>query len=245
VTRGDVPILRPAVLALFDIDGTLLLGPPRAHQEALVRALADVYGVAATPDDLRAVRPNGRTDQEIALLVLAAAGVAAGPARAGLRRWMERAVELYPAADADQPAPRAAPGAAEALARVAAAGVTLGLLTGNIEAIAHAKMARAGLGGWFPRGRGAFGSDHERRDALVPIAEARAAEPGAVVVVGDTPRDIACARAGGARCVAVVTTHAADELAAADVVVADLAEAADAIVVWARAQRPSAPITRS
>jgi phosphoglycolate phosphatase-like HAD superfamily hydrolase len=236
------------VLCLLDIDGTLLLGPPHAHQEALVGALADVYGVAATADDLRAVRPNGRTDQEIALLLLAAAGVDEAVARAGLRRWMARAVELYPAADAARPAPRAAPGAAAALARVAGAGVTPALLTGNLEAIAHAKMARAGLGGWFPRGRGAFGSDHERRDALVPIAEARAQEPGAVVVVGDTPRDIACARAGGARCVAVVTTHPAEALAEADAVVAGLPEAAEAVAAWAAAERdqsPRAPITRS
>ncbi len=66
-------------------------------------------------------------------------------------------------------------------------------------------MARAGLGRHFARGQGAFGSDHESRDALVPIAARRAGGVTAVVVVGDTPRDIACARAGGARCVAVTT----------------------------------------
>ncbi len=117
-----------------------------------------------------------------------------------------RAAALYPEIDAAGPAPVVAPGAAAALGRMRAAGAELGLLTGNLEPIARAKMARAGLGDWFPEGGGAFGSDHERRGALVPIARARAAaDGGRVAVVGDTPGDIACARAGGARCVAVAT----------------------------------------
>jgi phosphoglycolate phosphatase len=98
-------------------------------------------------------------------------------------------------------------------------------------------MARAGLGGWFPEGGGAFGSDHERRGALVAIARSRAAANGSgptrVAVVGDTPLDIACARAGGALCVAVATGgHGAAELAAADAVAGDLAEAAAAVEGW-------------
>ena len=91
-------------------------------------------------------------------------------------------------------------------------------------------MAAAGLGEWFPRGRGAFGSDHDRRDALVPIAVARDGGDPDVVVVGDTPRDIACAVAGGARCVAVTTgAHGPDDLAGADAV-ADGLPAAAAVI---------------
>jgi phosphoglycolate phosphatase-like HAD superfamily hydrolase len=104
-------------------------------------------------------------------------------------------------------------------------------------------MARAGLGDWFPEGGGAFGSDHERRGALVPIARARAAaDGGRVAVVGDTPGDIACARAGGARCVAVATgPHRAHELVAADAVVGDLAEAAAVIEAWLVPTAPGRP----
>ena len=105
-------------------------------------------------------------------------------------------------------------------------------------------MAHVGLAGFFPAGEGAFGSDHERRDALVPVAIARAraaarcAEPA--VVVGDTPRDVACARAGGARCVAVTTgRHPAAELADADAVVSDLSAAADVILGWRAGGYPS------
>jgi phosphoglycolate phosphatase len=222
------------VLILFDIDGTLLLGTPLAHTAALARALGDVYGVPADVADVVAVGPSGRTDQEIARLVLRERGVPDADVTAGLGAWMARAAEVYPQIDADHPGPAVAPGAAEALSRVAAGPAATALLTGNLEPIAHAKMARAGLSGWFDRGRGAFGSDHERREALVPIAVAREAAPVPAVVVGDTPRDIACARAAGARCVAVTTgLYPASGLAAADAVVPGLVEAVEVLEGWA------------
>jgi phosphoglycolate phosphatase len=221
------------VLVLFDIDGTLLLGTPRAHVEALVSAMADVWGVAAGVEDVVAVRPAGRTDQEIARLVLRASGVADDEVTAGLGAWMARAAALYPGIDAAHPPPVVAPGAAASLGRLGRAPVQTALLTGNLESIAHAKMARAGLGRWFARGRGAFGSDHERRAALVPIAAARAPRPAPVVVVGDTPADVACARAAGARCIAVTTgTHGPGDLAGADAVVPGLAGAVALIESW-------------
>ena len=222
------------MLALFDIDGTLLLGTPRAHTEALTRAMADVWGVRAGLEDVVAIGPAGRTDQEIARLVLRSRGVADADVTDGLGAWMARAAALYPGIDAGHPGPAVAPGAAAALGRVARGPVAMALLTGNLEPIAHAKMDRAGLGGWFARGRGAFGSDHERRDALVPIAVGREPGPVPAVVVGDTPRDIACACAAGARCIAVTTgAHGAGDLAGADAVVPGLAEAAAVIEDWA------------
>jgi phosphoglycolate phosphatase len=224
------------VLILLDIDGTLLHGGPRAHTEALIGAIADVHGTSLGIEDVAAIRPGGRTDQEIVRLVLSAAGVGSREIDRGMAAVVARAAARYPAAQAGSP-PRAAPDAASALGRLARAGVTLALLTGNLEPIARAKMAHVGLGGFFPADEGAFGSDHERRDALVPVAIARAraasrcAEPA--VVVGDTPRDIACARAGGALCVAVTTgSHTAAELGAADAVVSDLSAAAGVILSW-------------
>lgn len=224
------------MLILLDIDGTLLHGVPQAHTEAMVRALEQVYGIPARADDVAAVVPAGRTDQEIARLVLARHGVGDAAVDAGMGDWMERCVALYPAVDAALPGPVVAPDADGALARLAEAGAALALLTGNLEPIARAKMARAGLGEWFAPGQGAFGSDHERRDALVPIAVRRAGGEDAApapVVVGDTPRDIACARVGGARCVAVATgVHDAADLAAADAVAHGLGEAADVLLAW-------------
>lgn len=94
--------------------------------------------------------------------------------------------------------------------------ITLGLLTGNVRRGAEIKLRAAELWDFFPFG--AFGSDHEDRNRLVEIARARALElsgepfPGRqTVVVGDAEADIRCARAGGARAVAVAsgwTSHA-------------------------------------
>jgi phosphoglycolate phosphatase-like HAD superfamily hydrolase len=121
-----------------------------------------------------------------------------------------------------------APGVPELLAALAArpGDFRLALVTGNLEPIAHLKLARAGIGSYFARGQGGFGSDAEEREALPAIARARAADPPwpreRTVVIGDTPRDIACARADRVRVAAVTTGHfGAEALAEADAVVDD------------------------
>jgi phosphoglycolate phosphatase len=124
---------------------------------------------------------------------------------------------------------RVAPGVAELLPRLAARSdaFRFSLVTGNFERIARLKLARAGIGGWFPEGQGGFGSDAEDRELLPPIARARAGDwpRERTVVIGDTPRDIACARADGLRVIAVATgPFAVEALADADAV-ADGAEA--------------------
>ena len=110
-------------------------------------------------------------------------------------------------------------------------GVRLGLLTGNYEPIARLKLKRAGIGWAFPPGQGAFGSDAEDRTALPAIARRRAGTPHAphprqaTIVIGDTPRDIACARADGLRCVAVASgPFSSEALMDADTVARDAAE---------------------
>ncbi len=106
----------------------------------------------------------------------------------------------------------------------------LALLTGNYEAVARLKLARAGIGRYFPSRQGAFGSDAEDRTSLPAIARRRAGETGRpypreqTIVIGDTPRDIACAQADMVRCVAVTTgPYRREELGAADAVVSDAA----------------------
>jgi phosphoglycolate phosphatase-like HAD superfamily hydrolase len=98
----------------------------------------------------------------------------------------------------------------------------LALLTGNYEPVARLKLRRAGIGHNFEPRQGAFGSDGEERALLPAIARARAGRDGAphprerTVVIGDTPRDVACAQADGVRCIAVATgTFTAAELTAA------------------------------
>lgn len=121
-------------------------------------------------------------------------------------------------------------------------GMRLSLVTGNFEAVARLKLKAAGLGRWFARDQGGFGSDSEDRTMLPPIARRRAGEAVGLetswprertVVIGDTPRDIACAHADGLRCIAVTTgPHGREELSAADFVVDDtgaLLETIDAV----------------
>lgn len=119
------------------------------------------------------------------------------------------------------------------------AGVHLGLLTGNAETGARLKLKPFGLNRYFPVG--AFGSDSEDRNLLLPIAvqRLRACESISVshqqcVVIGDTPRDVECARIYGASSIAVATgPYSLSELkkTQADLVLADLANTKQ-IVEW-------------
>jgi phosphoglycolate phosphatase-like HAD superfamily hydrolase len=111
---------------------------------------------------------------------------------------------------------------------------TLALLTGNFEESARLKLEQFDLWRYFVCG--AFGGDAADRNGLVPVALQRSvsrghfcAEAARVVVVGDTPYDVACASAAGARSIAVATGSASVEQlreAGADVVFADLADTA-------------------
>jgi phosphoglycolate phosphatase-like HAD superfamily hydrolase len=121
---------------------------------------------------------------------------------------------------------RVAPGIVDLLERLAARPdeFRLALVTGNLEPIAHFKLGRAGIGHYFERGQGGFGSDSESRADLPAIARGRAGDwpRGRTVVIGDTPRDIACARADDLRVVAVATgPFAVEALADADAVIDD------------------------
>ncbi len=199
------------MLLLFDIDGTLVAGATQEHRAALEQALLEVHRIDA--HTIRCpLNPAGRTDGEIVRAILLDAGV-------GTERIDELADEVR--AHASQAYARLCPrdlshtvlaGMPELLAYLSGrTGVTLGLTTGNFEPIARLKLARAGLGKHFPAGQGAFGSDSEDRAALPKIARRRAGSKGhpyaceQTIVIGDTPLDIACARADGVRCVAVAT----------------------------------------
>jgi phosphoglycolate phosphatase len=225
------------VLLLFDIDGTLLRGAADEHRDALHAAITSVYGV---PDPAAAhVAPAGRTDLEIARLILLDRGVGAERIDAGHDELRSVCCEEYALRAPASLREKVIPGIAELLAGLDARdGVRLSLVTGNLEPIARLKLARAGLGRFFPRGQGGFGSDGEDRAELPGIARARAGTgtggPGAggvphpredTLLIGDTPRDIACAHADGIRCVAVATgPYGVEELGGGDGVAGDAAE---------------------
>ncbi len=177
---------------------------------------------------MHAVEAAGRTDLAIARDYLRAAGVddAAIDAHAG--EVAERAVVAYGDLCPPDLSHLLAPGVTELLPALAGRPdeFSLSLVTGNLEPVARLKLARAGVGHWFPEGQGGFGSDHASRAELPPIARGRASSPPwpreRTVVIGDTPRDIACARSDRVRVAAVATgPFAVEQLADADAVADD------------------------
>jgi phosphoglycolate phosphatase-like HAD superfamily hydrolase len=208
------------VLLLFDIDGTLLLKASAAHAAAVREALREVYGVAEMP--ATKVEAAGRTDMEIARNICLLSGVTAERFDSGRDDFRDACVAAFARLCPDDLSAHVAPGMTDVLEALATRdGVRLAILTGNLEPVARLKLARAGLGHYFEPDVGGFGSDHEDRTELPAIARARAGGyPRAdTVIIGDTPRDIACARADGLRCIAVATgPFTAAQLAGADVV---------------------------
>jgi phosphoglycolate phosphatase len=217
------------LLLLWDIDGTLLLGAHEQHREAMHDALRQVLGIR-DPGAAR-VEAAGRTDLAIARDIALESGLSAERAEEAFDDLRAACWEAYARRCPADMRSYVAPGIRQVLEWAQAAGASQALLTGNLEPIARLKMARAGLAEFFPPGQGAFGSDSVSRPELPAIARARAGGEGAphprkdTLLIGDTPRDIACARADGLRCLAVATgAFAAQDLHDADAVAADAGE---------------------
>lgn len=219
-----------ATLVLFDVDGTLVR-TGGAGVRAMTRAFETVFRV---PDAFRGISMAGRTDQAIVLEALERAGEHLDGG--GLEMFRRLYVEML-REEMERPSPgkETMPGVREVLEALAGRPeVYVGLLTGNFAEAARVKLGYFNLMRYFAWG--AFGDDAHDRNALVPIALARAADHGVppvprhrVVIVGDTPSDVACARAAGVRAVAVATGPfdvAALRASGADVVLPDLADTA-------------------
>lgn len=233
------------MLLLFDIDGTLLLGAADAHRDAIYEALRVVHGV--TRPDRRGMEVAGRTDADIARALLVHAGVSADRIDARADDVRVAACAAYGRLCPKDLTACVAPGMPALLERLAERDDTLlALVTGNFEPIARLKLRRAGIGRFFPTGQGGFGSDHEDRSELPAIARRRAGEadgepwPQArTAVIGDTPRDIACARADGVRVAAIATgPFGPAELRGADAVARDADELGDVLERWLAAGVP-------
>jgi phosphoglycolate phosphatase len=217
-----------ALLALFDLDGTLFLTHDPLSGRALVATLEQVYGVQVPADAPANVEHRGLTAKRIGRNVLRAAGVADVAVDERLDGWCaafaERYLELLADADTSGWEPR--PGAADGLARLQTAGVRLGLVTGNPEPMARARLERLGLAQFFPPGEGAFGCEAEERGALLELARKRAGDwpASATAEIGDTPEDVSTAKAAGFRSIAVSSPRTSDraELDGADVIVDDM-----------------------
>ena len=197
-------------LVLFDIDGTLL-SSEGAGTRAMRAALVELFGTSGDP----AYRYDGKTDRQIVRDLMRAHG----HDDAYIDERMDALFELYLAGlsrevESGERVPRTLPGVPQLLDELESReGVTLGLLTGNIEPGAKVKLAAAGVD--VSRFRvNAFGSDHEHRPELPAVAQRRAADflghelaGDAIYVIGDTPADIRCGEAVGARAIGVATGH--------------------------------------
>lgn len=220
---------RPRTLLLFDIDGTLVL-TGRAGTRAMTRSFEAVLGI---PDALESVDVAGRTDRLIVRDALAQAG------RPPIdEATFERFRDLYCELLSEEIVKDGTggkgvlPGVRPLLdALVDRDDVRLALLTGNFRRSAEIKLAYFDLWRYFDWG--VFGDEALDREHLMPIALERQRQldppidPVDVVVIGDTPHDIRCARFGNTRVVAVATGHYSfEELAphAPDALFADLGD---------------------
>lgn len=193
-------------LLLFDIDGTLVTGGPAkvAFERAMLQTF-DTTGPIETHDF------SGKTDRQIARELLRAAGRPDPEIEQGFEDLfatylaeLERMLIGLPMV--------ALPGVMDLLGYLRdREDVGLGLVTGNVADGARLKLESAEIDAdLFPVG--GFGSDHEHRNELPGVALERARDhwgrtpaPDRVVVIGDTPRDVACGKAHGLRTVAVAT----------------------------------------
>jgi phosphoglycolate phosphatase-like HAD superfamily hydrolase len=234
-------------LLLFDIDNTLM-NSGGAGFKAMGRALEELFGV---DDATRGVVPHGKTDPLILREIFHAHELAVGRESAAIRELAElyesELIEEMPIAPA-----RLMPGVREVLDALEGINETvLGLLTGNFEPTARIKLERFGLNRYFQFG--AFGSDHEDRIELPPVAveRAEALNDGPiglgrhVHIIGDTPRDVDCALANGATAVGVATgENTVEELrdSGAHLVFEDFADTET--VVEALTAHPTHPVIR-
>jgi phosphoglycolate phosphatase len=223
-------------LVLFDIDGTILL-TNGAGKRAIQRALIDIFG-GTGPDDHRF---DGKTDPQIVRELMRIEGHADDHIDRHMSPLLDRYVNyLQEELTIGSDGVRLMPGVRELLAALEERrDAVLGLLTGNLEVGARAKLTSAGI----DPGRfriGAYGSDHEVRGELPAVAQRRAREELGleiaghdVVVIGDTPADLHCGRSIGARAIGVATGHySVAELSEHDpaAVFPDLSDTRDVVV---------------
>lgn len=216
---------------LWDIDGTLVRAGKVASE---IFATAVEHAVGRHPGE-HGVVMSGKTDPQIALEILTGMGLDADgehhlPGVVDRLEW-----ELAEAVELIRTRGRVLPGVEKVLTTLGDDdGVAQSVLTGNTAVNAATKLAALGLDHLLDLEIGAYGSDDRDRCALVPVALERATRrrgwalsAGDVWVVGDTANDLACARAGGARCLLVGTGHTPVETLVglgADAVLDDLSD---------------------
>ena len=191
-------------LLLFDIDGTLIHSAG-AGVYSLSLTLAERFGIH---DDLADIEIAGMTDSGIVMSILNKHRIP--PTNENIAAFLDTYVHFL-SLELPRRAGQLLPGVLELLGRLKARPhLILALLTGNVSRGAQLKLEHYGVWHFFEFG--AFADDHHDRNQLGPFAQARAQEKHGyefraeqIDVIGDTPRDIACGKAIGARTVAIAT----------------------------------------
>jgi phosphoglycolate phosphatase len=227
-----VPSMR-ATTVLWDIDGTLVRSGGVAAR-AFLDAIAEVTDVRPAPERRDY---GGRLDPEIADMLLAAVGAKTAQVAAVLETLQRLVVERLGELRAQT---STFPGVDALLAKLAGAGVRQTVVTGNLAAIARHKLEAGGLipNRARPRRIRRQRAGSRRRGpggTRPPVGSRVAARPREVWIVGDTPRDLACARVVGVRWALVATgRRTAEELAGlgADIVLPDLCDPRPLLNLW-------------
>jgi phosphoglycolate phosphatase-like HAD superfamily hydrolase len=202
-------------LVSFDIDNTLVKSST-GHMESLILAIDEIYGLATSID---VINHHGMTDQEIIIRILEVHAVDDHIILSKLKKCMER-IQLHYSRIVQSENILILEGVLDLLTRLDQNGFLLGLVTGNLEPIARAKLNKIGISDFFKFG--GFGSDHVSRTELVKIAVRRAGNQfkldghNSIFHLGDAPQDMSAAREAGVIPIGVTTgIFSAEELESA------------------------------
>ncbi|MEJ7607904.1 MAG: HAD family hydrolase [Bryobacteraceae bacterium] len=195
--------MHPEAVFLFDIDGTLIRKAGDHHRQALVDSVLDVTGLHSSLDG---IATQGMLDGDIVRRMLRNCGLDDASIEEKIPRVFQRAQEIYRCPALQE---KVCPGVVELLNELRRREIPMGLVTGNLSAIAWRKMESAGLRQYFRFG--AFAEMADTRAGLVGLALAQARElklPGQKIQVahcGDHPNDVEAAKLNGIRSIAVAT----------------------------------------
>lgn len=193
-------------IPLFDIDGTLFKTANPVHKDAFAYAFKQIYGIDAKQTE---IRPEGMVDNQIILEVLKLHGLSETEIKTKIKQATKTMTRYFEEHE-NEVNPEILPGVLKILKRLELEKTPIGVLTGNVEEIAWIKLERASIRDFFDFG--AFGDKAFKRVELVEQARQNAEKAlmksfkiTDFTIVGDTPKDIQCAKDAGIKVLAVST----------------------------------------